>query len=50
MLEGIDLGCYRFETGNVYEVELRVAEVLIVWNYAERIGPDPFRSADKQFA
>ena len=38
ILEGIDLGPYRFEKGKIYELEPRVATVLIVWSYAERIG------------
>jgi len=34
-LEGIDLGPTRFEPGATYELELRVAAVLIAWGYAE---------------
>ncbi len=41
-LEGIDLGSFQFEPGQIYELDARVARVLVVWDYAERIGePDP---------
>jgi len=49
ILEGVDLGAYRFQPGATYELERRVADVLIVWNYAERLDPDPvLPSGDKQ--
>jgi hypothetical protein len=49
ILEGVDLGSYRFEPGGTYEIERRVAEVLIVWNYAERLDPNAVLPAgDKQ--
>ena len=35
MLEGVDLGTRVFEEGRVYEVEPTVANVLILWEYAE---------------
>jgi hypothetical protein len=50
MLEGIDLGPYRFETGRVYELERRVADVLLLWNYAERVSHEPSADVDRQFA
>jgi hypothetical protein len=34
-LEGIDLRPYQFLEGQVYGVSARLAEVLIVWGYAE---------------
>jgi hypothetical protein len=39
-LEGVDLGAYQFERGRVYDVDDRVARVLVVWSYAERMGVD----------
>ena len=39
-LEGVDLGLYQFEQGRTYDVEPRVAKVLVVWDYAERIGEE----------
>jgi hypothetical protein len=50
MLEGIDLGPYRFETGRVYELEPRVADVLVLWNYAERVSHEPAADIDRHFA
>jgi hypothetical protein len=37
-LEGIDLRPYQLREGNVYDLEPQVAEVLIVWKYAERVA------------
>ncbi len=37
-LEGIDLRPYQFQEGNVYELDPRVARVLILWEYAERVS------------
>jgi len=37
MLEGVDLGAHAFEAGGVYEVEPTVANVLILWEYAEPV-------------
>ena len=36
-LEGVDLGPFQFEKGRAYELDSRVARVLVVWEYAERI-------------
>ena len=36
-LEGIDLRPYKFQEGTVYDLEPRVAKVLILWKYAERV-------------
>jgi hypothetical protein len=38
ILEGVDLGPFQFERGHTYELESDVARVLVVWDYAERIG------------
>lgn len=35
LLEGFDLRPYQFREGQTYEVTSRVANVLIVWGYAE---------------
>jgi len=49
LLEGIDLGPQRFEQGHIYDLEPRVARVLVVWDYAERIGDsDPSNTPHKQ--
>ena len=40
VLEGVDLGPYRFDKGHIYELDVRVGTVLVVWGYAERIGED----------
>jgi len=37
MLEGVDLGPRRFEAGHVYELAPDVANVLVVWEYAQRV-------------
>ena len=37
LLEGVDLGPFQFEKGHAYELDSRVARVLVVWEYAERI-------------
>jgi hypothetical protein len=37
LLEGVDLGPFQFEKGRAYELDSRVARVLVVWEYAERI-------------
>ena len=37
-LEGIDLRPYKLREGNVYDLEPQVAQVLIVWKYAERVA------------
>jgi hypothetical protein len=37
-LEGIDLRPYKLKEGNVYDLEPQVAQVLLVWKYAERVG------------
>lgn len=34
-LEGFDLRPYQFLVGHVYELDHRLAEVLIMWGYAE---------------
>ena len=50
ILEGVDLGPYRFDTGHLYELELHVAKVLVVWNYAEYVwDSDPTLRSDQQF-
>jgi hypothetical protein len=36
-LEGIDLRPYKFQEGGIYDLDPRVARVLILWKYAERI-------------
>jgi hypothetical protein len=36
-LEGIDLRPYKFQQGNVYDLDPRLAKVLILWKYAERV-------------
>jgi len=33
-LEGVDLLPYAFKEGHVYDLELRIANVLIAWEYA----------------
>jgi hypothetical protein len=35
ILEGFDLHPYRFQAGQVYNVPSRLAEVLVLWGYAE---------------
>lgn len=42
-LEPFNLGSYGFRAGRVYSVPHSVADVLIAWNYAERV-PDPRES------
>jgi hypothetical protein len=37
ILEGIDLRPYNLREGGVYDLESPVANVLIVWKYAERV-------------
>ena len=50
ILEGIDLGPFRFEQGHTYKLESRVARVLVMWDYAERIGEhDPSNSPATRF-
>ena len=49
-LEGVDLGPQPLEAGHVYELAAHVAEVLLIWNYAERIGSDQLPKGAKQFA
>ena len=39
-LEGVDLRPYHFEQGRIYDLDTRVATVLVVWDYAERIAED----------
>jgi len=34
-LEGFDLTPYHFQAGQVYDVPSRLAEVLVLWGYAE---------------
>jgi hypothetical protein len=34
-LEGFDLTPYHFQAGEVYDVPSRLAEVLVLWGYAE---------------
>jgi hypothetical protein len=34
-LEGFDLTPYQFQAGQVYDVPSRLAEVLVLWGYAE---------------
>lgn len=34
-LEGFDLAPYHFQAGQVYDVPSRLAEVLVLWGYAE---------------
>ena len=49
MLEGVDLGLQRFEKGHIYDLDSRVAKVLVVWDYAEFIGDgDPSNTPHKQ--
>ena len=49
ILEGVDLGQHRFQSGGTYEVERHVADVLIVWGYAERVDSEPILpSGNKQ--
>jgi hypothetical protein len=50
VLEGVDLGPVKFEAGRVYDLEPRVAEVLLVRGYAERVDVEPSSSGAKQFA
>jgi hypothetical protein len=38
MLEGVDLSTHAFEEGGVYQVDAPVANVLILWEYAEPIN------------
>ena len=38
-LEAYDLRPYRFQEGNVYEVEQSLASVLIAWDYADLLPP-----------
>ena len=45
MLEGVDLGMRAYEEGRVYEVEPTVANVLILWEYAEPVVGSADRSA-----
>ena len=35
-LEGFDLTPYHFQAGQVYDVPSRLADVLVLWGYAER--------------
>jgi hypothetical protein len=44
-LEGIDLRPYQLQEGSVYDLEPRVAQVLIMWKYAERV---PRRGSHKK--
>lgn len=34
-LEGFDLSAYHFEAGHIYDLPSRLAEVLVLWGYAE---------------
>jgi len=36
-LEGVDLRPYKFQEGHVYDLDPRVAKVLILWKYAEPV-------------
>jgi len=50
-LEGVDLASFHFEQGHTYELDSRVARVLVVWDYAERIGEgDPSHMPDTRFS
>jgi hypothetical protein len=35
VLEGVDLRDYRLQEGREYELDPRVAKILVAWNYAE---------------
>jgi hypothetical protein len=37
ILEGIDMRPFKLQEGGVYDLESRVAKVLIVWKYAEPV-------------
>lgn len=47
-LEGVDLGPERLQPGRLYELDPVIAGVLLVWGYAERVGPEPSADRDKQ--
>jgi hypothetical protein len=43
-LEGIDLGPAKLQPGSIHELSHKIADVLIVWEYAERVvESDPLR-------
>ena len=48
VLEGVDLGPQPFEKGRIYDLEPRVAKVLVVWDYAERIGESDLSNAPRR--
>jgi hypothetical protein len=49
-LEGFDLSPYHFEAGHIYDLPTRLAEVLVLWGYAEpeRRGEPRAEAADKK--
>src|SRR5262245_8269720 len=47
-LEGIDLRPYKLQKGNVYELEPQVAQVLIMWKYAEPVSGARGRKKPKE--
>ncbi len=47
VLEGVDVSAYGFRAGQVYELDTRVANVLLAWDYAERADREG-RSARQQ--
>jgi hypothetical protein len=40
VLEGVDVSAYGFRKGRVYELDTRVANVLLGWDYAELADRD----------
>jgi hypothetical protein len=40
VLEGVDVSAYGFRAGQVYELDTRVANVLLAWDYAELADRD----------
>ena len=47
-LEGIDLRPYKLQEGSIYELEPQVANVLIVWKYAEQVSRPRARKKPKK--
>jgi hypothetical protein len=40
VLEGADLRGYKLQEGHEYELDARVAKILVAWNYAEPADRD----------
>ena len=47
VLEGVDLRDYKLQEGHEYELDTRVAKILVAWNYAEPADRDHDRKSNQ---